>query len=223
MLNFLGVMFMMVYVALFSSILALNTSRDVFEGIISNANDDIKTSELLEERNKMLYKNIEKSCLPENTEKILKLKSETENVIGLINSIKTELIQTVEGADSPVIDSTGLFNIKALKAKDETNKTTRIMRGSDGFSGQAVVLKERISEYLDFIKSLFQNKNTSDLDLLISTLDSEILYNEELIIQTWEDEYFPLGSYLIVTLGNLSSIEASIRIAEAEILYNFDE
>lgn len=218
--NFLGVMFLMVYVAVFTAILALNVSRDVLNAFNTGEKDVTKTNDILIIKNDQLYENIEKSGISGNTEKIAALKTKSEKLYSGISNLKLELVRAAEEKSSPVIDAGNKINTDAITAKDESAGTTSIMRGSDGVSGKAKELKEQISSYRDYLKSLVRNNSESvkNINELLSTSDvTETNYGETKTLN-WEEQHFPNGVFLITVLVTLSCIETNVRMAEAETL-----
>ena len=220
MVNFLGVMFMMVYVALFTSMLALNTSFDVLFALNNSTIDISKTSDLYFLKNEEMYKNIEVSGMSENKEKILQLKAKTDALCTSINTIKTELVMAVESSDSKAIESGNKINLKPIKAIDESNKTTRIMRGHGKVTGKAVALKKQLSDYREFLKTFVENDTikTGIIDELLttSTIENKRYGEKETIL--WEDDFFPYSTFLITVLGNLDCIQTNVKMAEGEVL-----
>jgi len=220
MINFLGVMFMMVYVALFTSILALNVSRDVLFALRNCANDISKTNELYTEKNELAYLNIEKSSIPENKEKSHAVKLSTQAICNFINNIKVELVKAIENSNSKAIGTDNQIDLHAISAIDESVHTTKIMRGRDGNSGRALELKNQINNYRQFLKTFFGNDTikASIIDELLTTSDIEVTRLGEKQSITWEDSFFPNGAFLITILGNLDCIAINLKIAQEEAL-----
>jgi len=220
MLNFLGVMFMMVYVALFTSILALNISRDVLIALNLSSEDISKTADLYVAKNEMTYKKLEKDGLADKKDKFLALRAKTEEVCGQINNIKMELVKAVENEDSKAIEAPNKINLKALIAKDESGYTTRIMRGDNGASGKAVELKKQIAAYREFLKTFVEKDSVKIgvIDALLATADVEDNSYGEKQNVSWENDFFPNNTFLISILGNLDCISINIKMAEEEVL-----
>lgn len=219
-LNFLGVMFMMVYIALFTSILALNVSYDVLFALSSSSEDISKTSELFKAKNTILYEDLQKADKNQNKEKIHQLKSKTEDICTLINNIKTELIKTIDGEDSQAITPNQTFNLKEVMAKNESGKTTLIMRGVDGLTGRGVYLRKELSAYRDYLQTLVENDTLKAgiIGELLTTSDIEDARYGEMETFKWEDDFFPYGTFMISILGNLDCIALDIKLAEGEVL-----
>jgi hypothetical protein len=218
--NLLGVMFLMVYVAIFTSILALSVSRDILESFVTSDNDIAKTNNLFANKNNLMYENYEKSGIAVNNEKLAQLKTKSAALCKLIDNIRIELVKSAENSDSKAIEAGNKINTKAIFAKDESAGTTKIMRGDDGVSGKAADLKKQINSYNEYLKSLTgsENETVKIIDALLNINDAKDTLYSETTTTTWEDQFFPNGSYLISTLVSLSSIETNIRMAESEAL-----
>jgi hypothetical protein len=219
-LNLLGIMFLMVYIAIFSAILALNVSRDILEAFNTDENDISKTNVLFANENKQMYENLEKSGEAINKEKLIELKTKSDALFNQIYNIKAELVKSADGSNSQAIEAGNKINASAIFAKDESAGTTKIMRGDDGVSGKAAELKKQINDYSEYLKSLTQNdsKSLKIINTLLSTVDAKDTLFSESVTTKWEDQYFPNGSYIVSTLVSLSSIETNVRLAESEAL-----
>jgi hypothetical protein len=220
-MNFLGVMFLMVYIALFTSILALNVSRQILENFNTGERDIAKTNDALFIKNKMMYESIEKSGIAENKEKVAQIKTKSEAIYTQINNIKLELVKSAENTDSKAIESGNKINTKEIMAKDESAGTTQILRSNEGASGKAIVLKNQINDYRDYLKSLVNSKSKSlnIIDELLSTADSpDSVGYWTGGLKKWEDQFFPNGAFLINALISLDCIETNIKLAESEAL-----
>ena len=220
MVNFLGVMFMMVYVALFTSILALNISRDILVALNNSTNDISKTSDLFFAKNEQLYKNLEKEGFANNKEKFLALRKKTEAIYTQINNIKIDLVKAVENSGSKAIEADNKINLKAFMVKDESAHTTQIMRGNDGVSGKAVELKKQITDYREFLKTFVEKDSVKIgvIDALLTTADLEDNSYDEKITVSWEDDFFPYNTFVITILGNLDCVATNVKMAEGEVL-----
>jgi len=218
--NLLGVMFLMVYVAIFTSILALNVGGDIINAFCTSENDIAKTNDLFANKNTLMYENLEKSGNAVNKEKLAQLKTKSAALCTQINNLKIELVKSAENSNSKAIEAGNKINTKAIFAKDESAGTTKIMRGDDGVSGKAAELKKQINDYREYLKSLTGNESGSlkIIDAILNTNDAKDTLYGETTTTAWEDQFFPNGCYLISTLVSLSCVETSVRMAESETL-----
>ena len=219
-INFLGVMFLMVYVAVFSSILALQVSRDIFESFSLGEKDFAKTSEIYAIKNNALSENIEKTGGAFDIKRMRLIESKSETIFSAINNIKLELVKAIEGKNSPAIEAGNKINSSAIIAKEESQLTTDLVKGDDGVSCKATELKNQIGDYNKYLKSLLakDTESANRVGALLNTANiTDTIYGNPDGL-SWEDQYFPNGNYLICTLTALSDIETNVRMAEAEAL-----
>lgn len=220
-LNFIGVMLLLVYVAVFSSLIALNVSKTVIDGITITALDFSTSANAFEAKNTATYQSISKNSDTETPVAINDLKKKTEDVCQKIEAVQKELIQNIDGVESPAFGSDGHISINKVQNFTESNTTTAIMRGYDNQAGKATELKIMLEEYRSFLMKVAVD---ADLQQLIGSL---LLTNDKPSAvnpgetDTWEDQYFPRNAYLITILGNLSSIENNVRIAESCLLKQY--
>ncbi|HPS46209.1 MAG TPA: hypothetical protein PKZ21_03475 [Bacteroidales bacterium] len=218
--NFLGVMFLMVYVAVFSALLAVNISREILNAFTYGEKDYAKTNDLLAIKNQQLFNKLEKAGITGNTEKITQLKTKSEAIYTKLNSIKVELVKSAEGDASLAIESGNKINSSAIVAKYESVRTMKIMKGDDGASGKASELKGLINDYREYLTSFVGNKNThvKIITELLNTSDYSDTINGDVYKTNWENLFFPNGAYIVTVLGNLECIETNVKMAEAEVL-----
>ncbi|HBG71885.1 MAG: hypothetical protein A2W93_03830 [Bacteroidetes bacterium GWF2_43_63] len=220
-LNFIGVMLLLVYVAVFSSLIALNVSKTVIDGITITAHDFSTSTEVFEAKNTATYQSISKTSRTETPVAINDLKKKTEDVCQKIEAVQKELIQNIDGEESPAFSSENKININKVQNFTESNTTTAIMRGYDNHAGKATELKTMLEEYRSFLMEVAVD---ADLQQLIGSL---LLTNDKPSAvnpgetDTWEDQYFPRNAYLITILGNLSALENNVRIAESCVLKQY--
>lgn len=217
--NFLGVMFLMVYVAIFTSILALNVSRDILEAFNTGESDFAKTNEILAARTNRAYENLSKGGISDNVAEISMIKAKSDLLYAKLHEVKIDLIKSAEGEDSPAIEGNNIITDN-ISAWDESAATTKELRGSNGASGRAKELKEMIIGYREYLKTLFHEKTeaSNNIDILLSTSDAIDSQYDPTKAILWEDMYFPNGLILATALTSLDCIEINARLAEAEAL-----
>ncbi|MPM34536.1 hypothetical protein SDC9_81122 [bioreactor metagenome] len=216
-LNFIGVMLLLVYVAVFSSLLALNVSKNVINGISITANDFSSVTKIYEQNSSEKYKALKSSENPD----VAGLQQKSEIICRQIEEVKAELVRAIDGEDSPAIDAAGNVDISKVINKTESNTSTAIMNGKYETYGEATVLKKSVAEYCAYLLALAENDNLKQLiTSLLNTSEgpSEVNPGET---DTWEMRYFPRSAYLITILGNLCSLESNVRIAESCILEQY--
>ncbi len=218
-INFLGIMFLLLYISVFSALLSLNVSRDIIVSMAVSAESNAKTTQLYILKTKLMYQQIDSAGSIENKEKANIIKEKTNELSSKIESIKRELIIAVEGSESLSIKDS-IIDLRSIVKKDETNHTELIMRGDNGVSGQAAVLKGLIKKYQQFLITMLNEKTESInmINELLNTSNVTTVDQQSGLSVPWEDSYFQHGNYLIIILDKLECIETKVKMAEAEVL-----
>lgn len=217
-LNFIGVMLLLVYVAVFSSLLALNVSKNVIDGMVITANDFSAASKMYEQKNAADYKSVAGTDSTVISSDVAGLKQQTDVVCNKIEEIKTNLVRTIDGEDSPAINAAGCVDISKVMNRTESNTSTSIMHGKNLNNGEASALKIMVEDYRIYLLKLAADKDLQQLiNSMLSTKDEPSVVNPG-ETDSWEFRQFPMNASLITILGNLCSIQANIRIAESCIL-----
>ena len=216
-MNFLGVMFLMVFIALFSSMLALNVSKHILDVMKISSNDFSKTAETYKVKNAEVYESIEKSGKADNV-KLAELKKKTDAVTEKIENIKIELVKRIMGNEF-VAACKNKINLTEIETLTETNNTSIVMNRDDNTNGKATELKNAIADYQKYLNTFFseKNENISSLNLILNTSDIATTQGET---ETWENHFFQRDTYFVSVIGNLDCIETNVKMAEAEALSN---
>ncbi|HPS83818.1 MAG TPA: hypothetical protein PLA88_05850 [Bacteroidales bacterium] len=220
-LNFIGVMLLLVYVAVFSSLLALNVSKNVIDGMVITANDFSAASEIYEQKNAADYKSVAGTDSTVVSSDVAGLKQQTDAVCSKIETIKTLLVKTIDGEDSPAIDAAGRVDISKVINRTESNTSTSVMHGKNLNDGEAAELRKMIEDYRTYLLKLAADKDLQQLiNTMLSTQEEPSVVNPG-ETDSWEFRQFPLNASLITILGNLCSIQTNTRIAESCILNQY--
>ncbi|KAF5036037.1 hypothetical protein DSECCO2_579240 [anaerobic digester metagenome] len=220
-LNFIGVMLLLVYVAVFNSLLALNVSKNVIDGMFITANDFSAATKIYEQKNAADYRSVSGTDSTVVTSDISGLKQQTDAVCSKIEEVKTKLVRTIDGEDSPAIDAAGSVDLSKVINRAESNTSTSIMHGKNLNNGEASVLKKMIEDYRTYLIKLAAGNDLQQLiNSMLNTKDEPSVVNPG-ETDSWEFRQFPMGVSLITILGNLCSIQTNIRIAESCILSQY--
>jgi len=220
-LNFIGVMLLLVYVAVFSSLLALNVSKNVIDGMVITATDFSTSTDIYEAKNTATYQTISKSNHAQLPPAISELKKKTNDICQKIEAVQKELIQNIDGDESPAFGSENKININKVMNFTESNTSTAIMHGFDNRAGKATELKKLLEEYRSYLLKIADDADLQQLIAsLLMTQDKPSAINPG-ETDSWENQFFPRNAYLITILGNLSSIENNVRIVEASVLEQY--
>ena len=215
--KFLGVMFLMVFIALFSSLLALNVSYDVLKSYQSTYIDMEQSNTLIESRNQSLYAALDHAANETTKDRITTVKQKSEAIYSFIDNTKADLLIAVNG-EKPFLDKSGNIDIEKIADLNETVHPNMIMHGHNEVSGASRALKELLNQYKTALQTVV-NENSTNVKIindLLSTNDQK--GNEEGVALSWENRALPRGAFVIVILGNLESIKTSVLLAEQQAL-----
>jgi hypothetical protein len=213
-LNLLGVMFLMVFIAIFSSILALNVSYDVLKNYQSTYSDIEKTNKLMGSRIEMLYASLEAMENDSIKNKTALVKKNSETIYRFIDETKEALVRAVN-EEVPFLDADGKIDIENVANLSETVQTSFIMHGHDEISGASVELKELLNQCQSSLqKVVHESANRKSIKELLN-IDNKLVDG---FAMSWEKTTLPSGAFLITLLGNLESIKTTVLMAEQQAL-----
>lgn len=218
-MNFIGIMLMMVFIAVFNTMLSLDISKEVYNSMNVASNSLSETTAVLKAKNDNSYELAKKCSDAQSEAKIMLLKKRTEGISGYIEQLKKELTNEVMGQGWESAKIGGIKNFPQKKSVDAGN-TSLFMRGQDETGGKADELKKQLISYNDFVNELIAGDSATlaNVNSLIGISDTRLMNEGNFSVAGWEDSYFRSGTYFIVVLGNLECIESNVKIAEAEVL-----
>ncbi|MFH0893772.1 MAG: hypothetical protein V2A54_04990 [Bacteroidota bacterium] len=216
-LNFIGVMLLLVYVAVFSSLMALNISRDILNSMNGIADNFSQSTNTFQKKNTAQYQTIGESDTTGHLTSLKTLNKKTDELCEIIESVKKELILKIDRDNPEAYSKDGMINFYKLNNSVDNHFTNIIMNGNDGNFGRAYEIKKFLEKYRTFALSCTEDKNVKDLiSSILNTSDQPSLTQPEKT-DSWQERMFPAPAYMITVLGNLNSIQASARITESVI------
>ncbi len=190
MVNFMGVMFAMTFLAVFSVLLSINVSRNGLNGFelqfINNQNliDNLKISNI-KTQDQAIIKSDELCNLIEDIKSEMLIKS---------NNSKVTLNTFINNADNTDIPLSILYNKTKNSNIDELKSKISIFK-------QAVISSDKISpELKELSEKLFNVEDKVDGDKIVS----------------WESNEFS-NYYLVVVLDALTRLEYNVMFVEHEL------
>lgn len=209
------------FLNLYSFLLALNVSKDVFVSSVTQGEEIVKTTKLLESKNDRLYD----SFVSDSSFQDISIKANAKRV----RNISDEMCDYIETIKVDLIAKTDNVSIEeaAKKAKDFStiiaknnyDKPTFYMLDENN-NGKAYQLRSKIEKFkneLFSINGISETEKTIVLKLF--DMPKEIV-NENGIKTGWEMTNFYL-SPLIFVENSLSSLQRNIRVSEGEVLESF--
>ncbi|OFX20936.1 MAG: hypothetical protein A2033_19695 [Bacteroidetes bacterium GWA2_31_9] len=200
MINFLGIMFGLTFLAVFSVLLALNVSKNFLNFVAFNVESNENIIEFNQSR-------------AATSAEVDDIKQKSAELCDFIDLVKCELLTATEENFCEANKLTKDYNPMKINAADNVEIPNLILFRKNNV-GELSVLKEKITAFQKSILSSEKvNENIKNLTTsLLNT--SDINENEQII--SWEQREF-LGNQLIIVLEVLSRIKSNARFLEAEI------
>jgi hypothetical protein len=192
MVNFMGIIFGLTFLTVFSALLAVNAGAD----ILNNIEDQFKGNEMFIET---------LSIDSENTPTSIHQKS--DELCLFIGELKSKLL-TMSG------NSTEDLSIADILNQDDTKLAHQLF-----FSDEDALhsLKSKITDFKQALSSSdLASKELVKLSNEILDVDDKNVEDEQSLKATWEAYYFG-NSRLIIALNVLSRIERNVRFIEGEL------
>ena len=211
----------MMYLVL-TALLALNVSREVLDAFVIVDKGLTKTTKNFADKNKIVYSDFAQR-VAENPklatkwqEMALEVKKQADQLTSRLQDLKIQIVNKSEGEKNKAVKGNEIDGIE-IAAKDNLYVAGEIMVG-DNNNGQAVGLKAGIKTFRDYLFSLIGDKNAPSLkSSLEKELNTENPPAKDNVTETWETEHFE-HLPMIAVLTIMSSMQADIRNAEADIL-----
>jgi len=198
-LNSLGIMFGLTFLAIFSVLLALNVSASVLDSFVVNCANN------------------------ENTARFNQTISNKYSEQDMVKKKASELCFYVDELKREILIASGnkitLEEYNPINTINHSNSNLPNLSSSDEWKGSKIeALKQMIEEYGEIIsKSDKVNQELKQLTISLFDVKNKVTSNNSGAVQKWEDREF-MGSNMIIILDNLSRIESNVRFVEAEYL-----
>lgn len=203
-MNNLGVMFGLTFIAVFSALLALNVTAAVIDSFALNAYNN--------ENFLKFYKSSRNDISAKGT-----ISEKADEICQYIDAIKSEMIEVANqknSASSKLIES---YNPITMHNKSMSALSFLYVKG-ENLNPRAEVLKGMIDEFVAIISS--SEKASDDLkqlthNLLIDNIEGDFSKEEQAYM--WVEKEFP-SNQLALVLDVLTQIQSNVRFAEMEII-----
>jgi len=194
--NFFAIMFLFVYVAVFSVLLAVKPSKTVVEnGVILN------------EQNRNTYNALEQVNSLKNKE-LMKLGTEADKICKYISKIQFELL-SISGNQPMGYEESDLTFIKNKMDKQVS------ARYFDEQNNKLNELKKSIEQYRELALKNIPPKNKHQLEFVLEILDtSQLVYRQQ---ETIKGAINLRHSTLMAVLNQLSRLQTNVRLVEQEV------
>lgn len=203
--NFMYIMFLLVYLGVMSAFLAVRVQKEVL-------NDAIRVSYISDIED---YYAMKTKAFDE-LKSVSEIKSKASELVQFIDEIKIEMVQFPKEGDLAISES-GKVNLWMIKGKDDFNIPEAVMIGDseEQKTGKAFELKTKMEEY----KKLLNTYSNGDKVLKkkideILEIKEYSLYGEKV---PWESYHFKHKT-IIHVLNTLEEMQNDVALAETEVL-----
>ena len=199
----------MMYLVL-TALLALNISKDILEALTRLNSSLNQTVETVNKQNAGVYAAFDAAAAdnPKKAgpwrDKAMAVRDESNDLVGFIETLKTELVDLTGGTD----EETGI-PIGLDKREDVANYLLN--------QGNATTLKEKLNTYRDNLKAEVADNPQLSANLDQNFYTGKIKVGDDGVETDWESasfEHFPLAA----VLPFLTDIQAKIRNAESDVI-----
>ena len=210
--NFFGLIFFMMYLAIISSLLAVDVSKDIYDSIIPQIEKSVSQSNVLELRNDRSYEILTQN--PNYESEVISielLNANADNLYKILEDAKRELILMAnEGNKSSISNDIVDYNsLEGLYKKDIS--VSFVNKKGD-------YLKENLieSKLIDFENAIKNLSEKYELNKILNSEDAP--YSLALIRNNMYEGRFKSRS-LVGNLSALSFMQNRVRFIEYQILY----
>lgn len=197
------VAFFMVYLAVISSLLALNASREIID-------DNIRVNRMMQQSIEV-YKAVKVDVIRnvdiDKKTDLQKFTTKTDSLCAYLQNMRKELALAVDEKNAMAIHQ-GKINYMKLQQKDNTTVAGRFLYSAK--TNKATELQSRLNAYLAYLNSsdIAEHEEIKQLLNKLKTLNG----NEPL------NAVFAKMPFISI-LGILTSIEQQIRMLESQVLW----
>lgn len=202
-LNHLGIMFGLTFLAVFSVFLALNVSANVLESFAMNSVNNENSAKHYQ-------------CVNENSSNKDAIKQKSDELCSYIDNLKYEILIAT---DNNQFANNKLENYNPINTINRTSTYLPIFSANNNNQSKIDILMRMVGEYRAMIsQSKMVNPELKQLsNELFDVNDKSIQRNSEVLTLNWQDREFP-GANLIIVLDVLSKVQSNVRFVEAEYL-----
>lgn len=208
--NFIAILFLLVFVSLMDAFLAVGVSKNIIVYTVLTNQTTNQITKVLGERNERMYENLQQSQLViKDEQQSAEFKTRTKELCNIIDEMRFSLVKAGDKNNELCISESGDINTRKLIGKDNTS----VAAGTLFYTDEALLLKNHIQNYKDFVKSLNLKDLPPNLDAIFNVDD----INYEGQQQSWESVQFD-GPLMVWALQKLDMIKMKVKMVESEVL-----
>lgn len=209
--NFFGVIFFMMYLAILSTLLAKNVTKNTIDSIIPLIEESVSQSKILALRNDQLYEDFTQNHKNETELIFIKtLNTNADNLCEILENAKIELMLAASKENQAIISGKSV-NYRDLKGSDKKDNTVSFISQKGDETGENLVQ----SRLIDFENSIKDLSDTYDLNEILNPKDGS--YSLAIIRN---NIYFAriTSKTLVENLSAFSFMQNRVRLIEYQIL-----
>jgi len=206
----------MMYLVL-TALLALNISKDVLDAFVNVDESLTVTNSAMAMKTGSLYSDFDlaRSIDPQKVDDYWKRAQEAKELSAslhrFMDSVKTALVSGTEGIP---IEEADTMRLRSVNKKDAYDMPTHIMMGGgEGSKGVAAVLKKRLADYQEQMRTLLDEADRASLTTSIDLSDRKM----KDATSTWEANMF-YHTPLAATITILSKLQGDVATMEQEVV-----
>jgi heme/copper-type cytochrome/quinol oxidase subunit 4 len=207
--NFLATIFLLIFIAIFSSFMAIGVSRDFLNSFVVTGNEILKSKTAIQKYNKLNltdYSSEQKNMVAEKYSEVNGVINEAK--LAVFNHLSDNHIHEIDALPERLTLQYGFENI---------NIGWYIMLSDDGYR-YAYRIKDLLNEFNETCSKL-NIQEINSINELLSTTDIELNVDGEVYYKIWEDWYFR-RTQLISVYNHLSLLETNVALAEKLVVEN---
>ena len=209
--QFVYIITISMFLILFTSLIALNVSRNVLNGFANQADNQKVINDYLFKKNSQLYSNIEKSNdtldLKSRSGKIKKISNE---LCQYMDDLQVKILMISQNTDEPGAIKI-LKNTEVIIQNENQDVVTLYMLGENG-EGEGQLLKQKLVDFKSMLITQFRDdeKFLNQLEKLFNVVNNFETGN----LEAWEVSTF-YSSSVIKAICTFRELQSNVRYCES--------
>lgn len=214
--QFIYTIIVAMFLVMFTSLTALNVSKDYLSNFIEHGSNERSISQYLENKNNLLFAELDqKEDSLINKIELRNIHQQADEICVFVKEIQLDMIR-LEEANNAHTPEILLDRPELILNKDKSDQLYMLMIAPEN-NGKAFQLKEKLSKFQTSLIALSEVNRTS-----INGLFDLAEHKKWDRVVTWEHYYF-YGTVLVDALATLDEIQAKVRTAESVAIRNISQ
>jgi len=216
--DFFYVMFIMIYITVYSVLLAMNISKQVVSAFVLNDDRFVEIKEYYEVKNDIIYDRLLENEDGEAGARLVIIRKSADDICEYIEDIKYALIRETGQLNEVIYSTDSVIDLWKVTKMDNSEIPRKILIGKEK-SGKVYELKNKIERFAEnFVSGIKDEAIKNNIHDLLSTSDIKIDDGKgHGYTVPWEEFCFK-NNYLVVVYMKLSEIQSNVRLAESVLI-----